>query len=115
MAYENVDVNGEQFNFEEAGDTLEGNLVELSDQIDGEFGPYRFLTVENDDGVWKIIVSGILESKVLKSDANVGDLLLIKFEGLKKSKTNPSRSYKNWTVMIDRQSPKTDWDSKEAF
>jgi len=117
MGYTEVgNTDGVQFNFDAPGVELEGAVVELTDEIDGEYGTYRFLIVarEGEENA-KVLAGSVLKDKIVKADPNPGDLMKIVFNGLKKSKANPSRSYNDWSVFIDRKSPKTNWDEKDAF
>lgn len=116
MAFETVGATeGTQYAFEAPGQELIGALVEHSDRIEGEFGEYSLWTFEVDGENVKVLAGGILQDKLEKADGKRGDVYRIVFEGLKTSKKNKNRKYKDWTVQIDRKSPKTDWDDREAF
>ena len=117
MAFEEVgSAGGDPFPFDKAGDALEGSYVDKTDEIEGEHGLYRIWSfdVEGDTRTFIAGEGSILEGKLLKADFSVGDLGRVEFLGLQKAKKS-GREYKNWSVQIDRQKPKTNWDDKAAF
>lgn len=121
MAYEKVTnedrfPDAVQFKFEAPGDTVEGVRLDASDDIDGDFGTYQIWVLEDEDsGVQnKVLLGGVLLDKAKRADGKNGDAFKFTFEGLKDNKAK-TRKYKDFEVLIDRRSPKKDWDSKEAF
>lgn len=122
MAYEKVTSESKypdavQFKFEAPGDEVEGVLLEKSDDIDGDFGTYQLWTLqsEEDDVIRKVLLGGVLRDKASRADGKVGDAFKFVFKGKVQSKTNKTRLYNDYDVFIDRRSPKSDWDDKEAF
>lgn len=125
MAWEEVgNTDGEQFNFDEPGKELVGTLVDISDEIPGDYGMFKIAVfeVEGEDENQKVLLGKVLRDKFEKARGNVGDLYKIVYEEKKQSKSNKSRSYNDWSIYIDRQKPKAAvskksdaWDSDEAF
>jgi len=104
MAFEEVgSAGGDPFPFDKAGDALEGSYVDKTDEIEGEHGLYR---------IWSFDVEG--DTRTFIAGEGSGDLGRVEFLGLQKAKKS-GREYKNWSVQIDRQKPKTNWDDKAAF
>lgn len=121
MGYEKVEYtdkyeDAEKFKFEAPGDSIEGLRLDSSDDIDGDYGVFQIWVLQNEDTkvVSKVLLGGVLLDKAKKADGQDGDAFKLVFNGLKDNKAK-TRQYKDYDVFIDRRSPKTNWDSKEAF
>lgn len=92
--YEKVDA----FRFEEPGDKIAG-IVDSIGSHDAGYGTYPIVTVTDKETGEKAAIHGL--GTVLKDkleDALPGDLVIVRYDGDRKSKNN--RSYKSYTVKV---------------
>jgi hypothetical protein len=87
-----------QADFSVPGTIYEGHVVEITDDIEGDFGIYRLVFLQTATDKISFIAGSVLLDKLKKADPKPGDQLGIRFEGLVKSKKNSGRSYKDWTL-----------------
>lgn len=87
-----------QFKFEAPGQAVEGKILDISEPINGDFGVYRLVVVEEDGGAQKKLLLGSVGlDKFNRSGAQVGGRLGVRFEGKRPTKDG-KRSYNDWTV-----------------
>lgn len=90
---------------EEAGEYVIGELEEISER-DGDYGPYRVLTLLTDNGdVLNVAGFGtVLKGKFDSiSQSDIGAKIAVKFLGEAPSKKPGGKPYKNWTVSVERK------------
>lgn len=88
----------EAFRFEEPGDKVAG-IVDSISSWDAGYGTYPIVTVTDRETGEKAAIHGL--GTVLKDkleDALPGDLVIVRFDGERKSKNN--RTYKSYTVKV---------------
>lgn len=94
-------VEAEPWDFEKDGNTLEGELTFVSDDIEGDYGTYRIYVIQPESGDPRsFIPSKVGRDKLDRAKAAVGDYVGVKFLGLKKSKNG--RKYKDWAVAVQK-------------
>jgi len=87
MEYE--EIKSKVFSFEKVGDSIEGELIDVSE---GKFGMDYVIQKDNED--YTIFGTAVLRNKM--KSVKIGEYVKITFEGLVEGKNeNP---YKNWKV-----------------
>lgn len=93
-------IDGDNYKFEAPGDVVEGEVLEVSPELTGDYGVYKILTIrdENFERPQRVLAGSVLLDKIEKAGVSAGGTVAIRFDGMKQSVKNKSRSYKNWTV-----------------
>lgn len=88
----------ETFSFDETGDTVVGEFMGSEEDV-GKYGSTVY-TIEDVDGKqWSVWGNSIMTDKM--DEAEVGDMVGIRYLGLYKSKTG--NSYRNYAVIVQNQ------------
>lgn len=80
------------------GDKVVGKILEIS-QRDGDYGPYKVVTIEKADGVPIAIHAfhSVLAGRLEDQKPGLGDIIGVKYEGKKQGAKN---TYDNYKVTI---------------
>jgi hypothetical protein len=87
----------------EAGDYLEGEIIEISKR-DGGYGDYPIITVRQDDGnelAWHASPT-IAKAQVADKQPNVGDRIGILYKGKLPKKSDPKVEQHVYRVVVER-------------
>jgi hypothetical protein len=96
---------GDRFKFVSPGDTIEGELLNLtSTDFGGTADPVPVLTIRTSDGPREVTASQtVLVSRLVESGPEVGDQIRIRYDG-DSDKARPGRSpAKLFTVTVKRK------------
>jgi hypothetical protein len=86
------------------GDVLEGELLETSHDLTGQYGPFRIITIRDLDGeVFKMIASKIFLQKLQEEEPQPGNLIKVEREDRTvKSGEWAGKSYAYTELWVDR-------------
>ncbi|MGH3629672.1 MAG: hypothetical protein ACRDRL_19825, partial [Sciscionella sp.] len=85
--------------WENAGQTLEGEIVKVDRDRESDYGPQDVYSFKTDDGVVLVGAQSVLKDKLDTAGAKVGALGGIRFNGLRKTKDG-KREYKDYSVVV---------------
>ncbi len=85
------------------GEILEGIIRSRSETIT-IYGEQECINIETDDGagVYIVFLSSLLKDLIDAEGAQEGDRIAIKFVGVKTSKKNKKKTYKDYVVVVEK-------------
>jgi dihydroorotate dehydrogenase len=88
------------------GEIIEGEITEIGTMTTHEKEDSPYIQIRaNENGQnreYIVFKNPVLQRLLDEENAEVGDQIAIKFAGLKKSKKNPKRSYKDYVVAVEK-------------